>query len=87
MLADVIGQPHRLLNVDEGPAFGAALLAAVGTGTFATVPQACQATIRTTSETTPNPENSAVYEKYYPLYRDLYPALEASFKKAAKLSV
>ena len=86
VLADVIGQPHRLLNVDEGPAFGAALLAGVGTGTFASVPEACQATIRTTSETAPGAETSAVYEKYYPLYRELYPALQASFKKAAQIT-
>jgi xylulokinase len=85
ILADVIGQPHRLLNVDEGPAFGAALLAGVGTGAFATVPEACAATLRTTSETKPNAETAAVYAKYYPLYRELYPLLQASFKKAAQL--
>jgi xylulokinase len=86
ILADVIGQPHRLLNVDEGPAFGAALLAGVGTGAFATVPEACAATIKPTSETKPNADTGAIYNKYYPLYRELYPALQESFKKAAQLS-
>jgi xylulokinase len=86
ILADVIGQPHRLLNVDEGPAFGAALLAGVGTGAFATVPEACAATLRTTSETKPNAETGAVYDRYYPLYRELYPLLKNAFQKAAQLS-
>lgn len=84
--ADVICQPHVLLNVDEGPAFGAALLAAVGTGAYATVPEACRATIKTTSETKPNPQNAAIYERYYPLYRSLYPALKQAFGEVSRLS-
>jgi len=84
--ADIIGQPHALLNVDEGPAFGAALLAAVGTGAFASVPEACQATIKTVSETKPNPDASGAYARYYALYRALYPALQASFAQASRLS-
>jgi len=85
ILADVIGQPHVLLHVDEGPAFGAALLASVGTGAYASVPEACAAAIRTTDETRPNPETSAAYARYYPIYRELYPALQASFRSVSKL--
>jgi len=85
ILADVIGQPHVLLHVDEGPAFGAALLASVGTGAYASVPEACAAAIRTTDETRANPETSAAYARYYPIYRELYPALQASFRSVSKL--
>ncbi len=53
--ADVTGHPHRTLAADEGPAFGAALLAAVGTGAYATVPDACRAVVQTVAETEPNP--------------------------------
>jgi len=84
--ADVINQPHVTLNVDEGPAFGAALLAGVGTGAFASVPEACRATIRAVSETTPGPDNIAIYARYYPLYRALYPALKDAFAQASRLS-
>ncbi len=86
ILADVINQPHVTLHVDEGPAFGAALLAGVGTGTFATVAEACDATIRPVGKTTPNAQNVSDYAKYYALYRTLYPALQAAFGEAARLS-
>lgn len=86
ILADVVGQPHVTLHADEGPGFGAALLAAVGTGAYASVPEACAATIRTVSETKPNADAQAVYNRYYPLYRSLYPALQGAFAEAAKLA-
>lgn len=86
ILADVIGQPHVLLHVDEGPAFGAALLASVGTGAYASVPEACAAAIRTTSETHPDPETTAAYARYYPVYRALYPALKAQFAAVSRLA-
>ena len=86
ILTDIIGHKHVTLEVDEGPAFGAALLAAVGTGTFASVAEACEATIRPSDETLPKPENVAAYEKYYGLYRTLYPALQTAFGEAARLS-
>src|SRR4029079_7403251 len=44
--ADTYGHHVATLTSTEGPAFGAALLAQVGTGQFATVPEACDATIR-----------------------------------------
>lgn len=84
--ADIIDQPHVLLNVDEGPAFGAALLAGVGTGAFTSVPEACRATIRTVSETEPDPANAAVYGRYYPIYRELYPALKEGFARVSQVT-
>jgi xylulokinase len=86
VLADVVGHPHVTLHADEGPAFGAALLAAVGTGTYASVVEACGATIRTVSETRPNAATQAVYDRYYPLYCSLYPALKGAFGEAARLT-
>ena len=44
--ADIYGHDVHTLNSTEGPAFGVALLAQVGTGGFASVPEACDATIR-----------------------------------------
>jgi xylulokinase len=87
ILADMTNQPHVLLHADEGPAFGAALLAGVGTGAFASVPEACRATIRSVSETRPDPSTVAAYARYYPVYRALYPALRESFARVSRLSV
>ena len=44
--ADIYGHDVHTLNSTEGPAFGVALLAMVGAGAFASVPEACDATIR-----------------------------------------
>jgi xylulokinase len=86
IMADVIGHKHVLLHVDEGPAFGAALLAGVGTGAYASVAEACATTIRTTTETLPNPANAAVYTKTYGVYRSLYPALKDQFAAVSRLA-
>ena len=86
ILADVVGHPHVTLQVDEGPALGAALLAMVGTGAYSTVSEACAATIRTVSETRPQAANQAIYGRYYPLYQSLYPALQKAFGDAARLT-
>jgi xylulokinase len=72
--------------VEEGPAFGAALLAGVGTSAYASVPEACAATLKTNSETRPHAETAAVYSRYYPLYRSLYPALRPAFQEVASLA-
>lgn len=82
ILADVVARPLHRVNNDEGPAFGAALLAAVGTRRFNSVPEACAATIRTTDVTMPDRSVTA-YEKYYPVYRSLYPALKDTFAALA----
>lgn len=79
--ADVTGREHVTINVDEGPAFGVALLAGVGTGTWASVEEACRATIRVTDACSPIAENSAVYDRHYPTYQGLYSSLKDLFPK------
>lgn len=81
---DVTGYEHVTINVDEGPAFGVALLAGVGTGVWNSVAEACRATIRITSTAQPNPASAAVYNEYYPVYRQLYAALREPFAAVAE---
>lgn len=81
--ADLFGADVLTLSVDEGPAFGAALLAGVGVGAYASVPEAAAATVRVAARTAPNPEHRAVYDETYALYRSLYPALRDRFAQAA----
>ncbi len=83
MMADVIEKKHVLLNIDEGPALGAALLAAVGCGTYASVPEACAATVSIRPGAKPDARQSKIYSRYYPTYRALYPALSTAFKTVA----
>jgi len=77
--ADVTGHSHVTLAVDEGPALGAALLAAVGTGAYASVPDACAAAIERVAVTEPDPAAHAKYAEYYRVYQALYPALKDQF--------
>jgi xylulokinase len=76
ILADVLGAELVTVNTTEGAAYGSALLAGVGAGLWPDVDSACQATVRLTGSTTPQPAEQAAYEKYYALYRQLYPALK-----------
>lgn len=86
MLADLYGCPVKTVTSKEGPALGAALLAAVGAGLYQSVPEACAAVIKTDKTQLPDENKAPVYEEYYQLYREIYPALKTSFAKLAKLS-
>ena len=82
ILADLFGTEIVTVNVTEGAAYGAALLAAVGSGIYGSVLEACQSAIRLVDHTGPSPD-MAVYADYYPRYRALYPALAPHFEAMA----
>lgn len=83
--ADIYGQKVVTTNAQEGPAFGVALLAMVGTGAYKTVPEACAATIKVTEELTPHGDTMAAYDRIYGEYERLYPALREEFKRIGEL--
>lgn len=85
MLADVYGCPVKTIASKEGPALGVALLAGVGAGIYASVPQACAQVIEYGSAQQPDAVNTEQYSKYYELYKEIYPNLKASFEKLGKL--
>ncbi len=85
MLADLYNCPVKTVASKEGPALGVALLATVGAGIYSSVPEACKAVIKTDKTQEPISENVPEYEKYYQLYREIYPALKASYKKLGNL--
>src|SRR5690606_8405777 len=67
--------PHRLA-ADQRPAFGAALLAAVGAGVHADVRAAAAAAVRTAGAAEqPDPELAAAYARVATTFARLYPAL------------
>ncbi len=79
ILADVLGCELQTVNTEEGAAFGAALLAGVGSGHWPDVESACRAAIRLTGSTAPGAAQEA-YAGLYPVYQALYPALRPSFQ-------
>ena len=85
MLADVYGCPVKTVVSKEGPALGVAILAAVGTGIYKSVQEACKEVIKTNPAQNPIEANSKEYEKFYKMYTELYPALKESYAKLAKI--
>lgn len=85
ILADVLGVELVTVNTTEGAAFGAALLAGVGAGLFANVPEAAEHMIQITGSAEPAAAMNS-YQDYYPRYRELYPALADQFKALAEIS-
>jgi len=79
ILADVLGVQLVTTTAEEGPAFGAALLAGVASGVYASVQQACEVTVRVVDRIEPRPEMEHVYANAYEKYRALYPALKPIF--------
>jgi xylulokinase len=84
ILADVFGTQIVTVDVTEGAAYGAALLAGVGAGVYPSVAAAGESVIRVTGRTEPGPAAS-VYADYYPRYRALYPALAPEFEAIARV--
>jgi xylulokinase len=85
IICDVIGVPLKLLNVSEGPAFGAALIAGVGAGLFPDFKSAKEKTMRVEKEYAPIPENAAEYAKFYPVFREVYASTRELYGKLAEL--
>jgi xylulokinase len=81
--ADVYGRAIRRTVIDEGPAYGAALLGGVAAGVFADVGEA-SARVRLREEVTePDPERARRYDELYGVYATLYPALTDAMHRLA----
>lgn len=85
ILADVFDSEIALVNITEGAAFGAALLAGVGAGVYTSVQDACAHTIQVT-DSVHQGQDVGVYDEYYKVYRGLYPALKESFEKVGEVA-
>ncbi len=80
ILADVLGAEIAAVNSSEGAAYGAAVLAAVGGGWFATVEAATDALVTATPVAAPG-SDAPVYAASHAVYRELYPALAPTFHR------
>ena len=83
MQASMYGTPATRINASEGPAYGVALLAMVGTNAYGSVDQACRATIRTIDQTAPDEADAAVYAEGHTIYRSLYASLKDDYARIA----
>ncbi len=84
--SDIFARPIHRLIIEEGAAYGAALLGHVAAGTFATVAEAA-AVVQVMQDTT-EPHADAVqhYDSLYDVYRDVYPQTRDDMHRLARLS-
>ena len=73
IMADVLESPIYTTDTREEACLGAAITAAVGLGTYASVREACDAVVHTCPEPTlPIPENSKIYRERQQVFHELY---------------
>jgi len=84
IIAGVLEKPVKRLEVDQGPAMGAALLAGVGAGVWPDVKKATAETLKVRDEIKPVMKDRKAYRETYKRYKALYPALANYFHKGGK---
>jgi sugar (pentulose or hexulose) kinase len=77
--ADMLGVPYRLNDELESTALGAAIVAGVNAGQWASIEEAITATIRRTQPIEPDPARTAMYRDFFGLYREVYARLQGLF--------
>ncbi len=79
LTADILNVGVSRTRMDEGPGFGALLLAGVGSGVFDDIVQAVDRTVRLRDSVQPDAAAARTYEERFKFYQSLYPALKQSF--------
>ena len=79
IMADIYQCDIAALEQEEGPAYGAAILAGVGTGIFENIQDTCRKLIRTGEIIKPDWENVRIYKQYHELYDRLYAHMKQDF--------
>lgn len=85
ILADVLEKPLARAASHEATALGAAMLAAVAVGMHADLTAAARVMTATTDRFEPGAARSAYQALYEQVYRDLFPALQPSLSRLARL--
>jgi L-ribulokinase len=71
--ADVLGMPLRVVSTTQGGALGSAIIAATAAGIYETPVDAIKAMASPCDRVyTPDPENRAIYNELYAIYRQLH---------------
>jgi xylulokinase len=81
MISDIMNVTIERIQIEEGPALGAAILAMVGTKGYESVNQACQSIIKIKDSFVPNSEKVSLYEKKYMEFKRIYPTIKPLFQK------
>lgn len=86
IMADIFNKPVKRVVGEEQACLGAALTAGVGAGFWNSLPEAADAVVRYQDRiVTPIPQNAAVYEEYYQLFRDTFPQFSQNLRRLTNL--
>ena len=84
IMANVLNVQLQCVASEQGPGLGAAMLAMVACGAYATVADACNALVSVASTVEPEKELVDRYEKRYQQFRKIYPACKDLFAELIK---
>lgn len=81
IIANVLNVKVDVPETEEGPGYGAAILAAVACGEYASVEEAAQKLLKVVDTVEPDAELAAKYEKRYAQFKQIYPTVKELFGK------
>lgn len=79
MIANIMNMKVDVIESEEGPALGAAMLAAVGCGAYPDVETIAEKMVKVVDTVEPDPELVAKYEEKYQQFKRLYPTIKDLF--------
>ena len=81
IIANVLNVKVDVPETEEGPGYGAAILAAVACSEYASVEEAAQKLLKVVDTVEPDAELAAKYEKRYAQFKQIYPTVKELFGK------
>lgn len=80
MIANILNVKVDIIESEEGPALGGAMLAAVACGEYATVEEAAAKIVKVIDTVEPQEELVAKYEERYNQFKQIYPACKSVYE-------
>lgn len=81
IMANVLNIPLNLLQTEQGPGYGGAMLAMVACGAYDSVRSAVDALVRVSSTVEPDHSLAGRYEARYQQFKEIYPSVKSLFPK------
>ena len=85
MIDNIMNLRLEIVESEEGPALGAAILAAVGCGAYPDVETAASRIVKVIDTVEPQADLVCKYEKKYQIFRKIYPAVKALYRDGTEL--
>ncbi len=79
IIANVLNLKVDVIESEEGPALGGAMLAAVACGAYASVEEIAAKVVKIVDTVEPEPELAAKYDAKYAQFKEIYPACKPIF--------